>query len=66
MSVFEIKVIFIDGTEKILSDVADFGYNKDTGVYYAVKNGYKVFFNPSQVMYIGRKFDIDNEPRKWK
>lgn len=60
-----IKIKFIDNTELVVSDVDDFGYNSDTGVYYVRRFGYRIFFNPKQVKYIGREFDINNEPRKW-
>lgn len=62
----KIKVKFIDDTEMIVADATDYGFNSDCGFYYIVRFGYKIFINPTQVKYIGREFDINNEPRKWK
>ena len=63
MIVNKIEVQFIDGTELIIEDATDWGFNKDGGIYYISKNGYKIFINPTQVKYIGREFDINNKSR---
>lgn len=64
MATFEIMVKFTDDRELILKSVADYGIQDEH--YYVVKNGYKIFINLSEVKYIGRTFDINNEPlRLW-
>lgn len=63
--VFNVKIKFVDNSEIVISDANNFGYNKETGVYYVARFGHNIFFNPKQVKYIGREFDINNEPRRW-
>lgn len=60
MGTFEVMVKFTDDTELILEEVTDYGIYEES--YYVVKNRYKTFINSSEVKYIGRTFDINNEP----
>lgn len=57
----DVKIGFIDGTEKEFTDIDD--YRVDENFIMLIRFGYRMFFNSSQVKYIGRKFDIDNRPR---
>jgi hypothetical protein len=61
-----VKIKFIDDSEMVITDADTYGYYSDSQLYYVLRYGYKIFFNPSQVKYIGREFDINNEPRRWK
>ena len=60
-----VKIKFIDGSEMVITDADNYGYNIDSQTYYVIRFGAKIFFNPSQVKYIGREFDINNAPRRW-
>lgn len=64
--VYNVKIKFIDDSEMVISDAEGYGYNADSQSYYVIRFGYRMFFNASQVKYIGREFDINNEPRRWK
>ena len=65
-TVGNIKIKFIDNSEMIITEADNYGYNIDSQTYYVIRFGCKMFFNPSQVKYIGRESDINNEPRSWK
>ena len=58
METYELKARFKDGHEVKLKGVSDYGIKND--FWYAIKNGYKIFFNPDEVVYMGRVFDIEN------
>lgn len=54
----DIRIVFCDGENLVVSGVTEYGINKDCDVYYIVKNGFKSFFNKQIVKYFGRDFDL--------
>lgn len=57
---YELEIKFINGSKMVLSGCSTYGYVQEKNIYYVVKNGYKILFNQNQILYIGRKFDIEN------
>lgn len=57
---YELEIKFADGSKMVLSGCSNYECVQEKNIYYVVKNGYKIFINQDQVVYIGRKFDIEN------
>lgn len=58
----DVVVVFKDGGRMEFSDVTDYGVAED-GVWYVERFGkYDIWFNPTEILLVGRKFDVDNEP----
>lgn len=58
----DVVVIFKDGRRMEFSDVTDYGVAED-GIWYVERfRKYDIWFNPTEILLVGRKFDVDNEP----
>lgn len=42
-----IKIKFIDDSEMVITEADTYGYLTDCQLYYILRFGYKIFFNPS-------------------
>ena len=57
---YSVTIVFVDGTMLQIDGASDFGLD-GAKTYYVQKNGYNMFFNPTEVKYIGRTFDLSNK-----
>lgn len=54
---YDLLIIFVVGEDKVIHGVTDYSYNKDSGLFVFVKNGYRSFVPVNNVKFFGRKFD---------
>jgi len=58
----DVVVVFKDGHRKEFSDVTDYGVDEN-GIWYVERfRRHNIWFNPTEILLVGRKFDVDNEP----
>ena len=58
----DVVVVFKSGGRMEFSDVTDYGVAED-GSWYVERFGkYDIWFNHTEILLIGRKFDVDKEP----
>jgi hypothetical protein len=56
--VMQLLVLYVNGNRKVIKHVSDYGFNKDGGIFWFVKNGRKSFFNPEVITFFGSEFDF--------
>lgn len=56
-----IHIKFIDGSSLNIIRCEAYGMLEDGSAYYITKNGYNQFYNPRQVKFIGREYDLKEE-----
>lgn len=54
--VYNILIIFDDGTRKVITSVSDYGIS-ELGCFYFKKNNYKSFLPKEHIVFFGREFD---------
>lgn len=58
----DVVVVFKDGHRMEFSDVTDYGV-AENGIWYVERfRKHDIWFNPTEILLVGRKFDVDNEP----
>lgn len=62
MTTFDALIKFVDGTEKIITKVDDFSVEPERQCFFVKKNGYIIFIPIDRVLYLGRKFDLEEPP----
>ena len=60
--VFNLLIIYSDGTEKIVNDVTDYSFDIEIHCFVYKKNGYRSFVPVGAVRFFGREFDYNNKP----
>ena len=58
--VYDLLILFNDGTAKTIKDVTKYEYLLDQGMFTFTKNNYKSFLPSSNISYFGRLFDWGN------
>ena len=58
---YDLLIIYSDKTRKVIHGVENYGADKDSTLFYFIKNGYRSFIPVSQVRFFGRLFDYGNE-----
>lgn len=56
--VYDILIHFVDGSEKKISGVTTYAFNSETSTFRVEKNGYNILIPVTNVLYIGRVFDL--------
>lgn len=56
---FTLLIIYRDGSRKSIPGVTDYFCDKNAGVFWFNKNGYKSFVPIDTVLYFGREFDYN-------
>lgn len=57
---YDLLIIYSDKTIKVIHGVENYGADKDSTLFYFIKNGYRSFIPVSQVRFFGRLFDYGN------
>ena len=55
--VYNLLIIFTDGTDKIIESVSNYGASEDGTRFYYEKNGYRSFLTSHSIRFVGREFD---------
>ena len=55
--VVDLLILFVNGTDLVVTDVEDFYYNEDTKMFAYKKDGWKSFVPREAVLYFGRTRD---------
>ena len=58
---YDLLIIYSDKTRKVIHGVENYGEDKDSTLFYFIKNGYRSFIPVSQVRFFGRLFDYGDE-----
>lgn len=58
---YDLLIIYSNKTRKVIHGVTNYGADKDSVLFYFIKNGYRSFIPVSQVRFFGRLFDYGNE-----
>lgn len=58
---YDLLIIYSNKTRKVIHGVTDYGADKDSVLFYFIKNGYRSFIPVSQVRFFGRLFDYGIE-----
>lgn len=58
---YDLLIIYSDKTRKVIHGVENYGADKDSTLFYFIKNGYRSFIPVSQVRFFGRLFDYGDE-----
>lgn len=58
---YDLLIIYSDKTRKVIHGVENYGANKDSTLFYFIKNGYCSFIPVSQVRFFGKLFDYGDE-----
>lgn len=59
MTCTDLLIIFTDGSEKVITDVNDWGFNTEGGNFYFIKNNYRAFLPKENIKFFGRRFDYE-------
>lgn len=59
--VYDVLIIFRDGTEKIVKGVTNYDVEEDAKCFVFMKNNYRSFVPIDEVRFFGRRFDYENE-----
>ena len=59
MAVNDILIEFNNEEKIVIEKCESFTIYPENGYVEVIKNGYRAFFNFSQIRYIGRKYDIE-------
>lgn len=57
---YDVIVKLTSGDEIVLKDATRYFFEYDKGCAVVEKNGYNFFFNLTQIVYIGRDYDLKN------
>ena len=63
MVVFDLLIIYTDGTSHVVSDVSNYQINSKDGYFSFTKNGYNSFLPIQNVNFFGRRFDYENDKK---
>lgn len=55
--VFDLLILFNDGTFKIVEEVSAYGFMFEGSIFWFDKNGYRSFLPKENINYFGREFD---------
>lgn len=58
---YDLLIVYSDKTRKVIHGVTNYGTDKDSVLFYFIKNDYRSFAPVSQVRFFGRLFDYGNE-----
>ena len=61
---FDLLIIYADGSRHIVRDVNTYDYKIESGHYYYKKNNWYSYIPQAQVRFIGRLFDYNDEEDK--
>ena len=59
--VYDVLIIFRDGTEKVVESVKDYDVVEEAKCFAFTKNNYRGFVPMDEVRFFGRRFDYENE-----
>lgn len=57
---YSIVIAFKKGDKKIIHGVTNYSIDAENRYAKVEKNGYRQFFNFDEILYIGRKFDLED------
>ena len=55
--VFDLLIIYTDGTNKVVENVEDYGFKLESSLFYFIKNDFQGFIPKEEVRFIGRYID---------
>ena len=61
MVTYDVLIKFVDGTQKGISGANDVTVNVEQKIFKVEKNGYCIFLPMENILYIGRKFDLEEK-----
>lgn len=61
MKTYNLLIIWRTGEEHTVLDVSEYGYDRETKVFYFCKNGIKSFIQPDAVSFVGNQFGYQNK-----